>query len=410
MCNTEKLIKFLKTDEIKNQIVELQTILTENKALAPENGGDGEYQKALALEAWLKTQGFFNLKRYDAPDPRVSCGFRPNLIATIPGKKTDYAIWIIAHLDVVPVGEISLWNTDPWKVIEKNGRLYGRGVEDNQQGLCSAVFACLSYLKNGIQPERTVNLLFAADEEVGSSYGIIWLASNTDLFKKGDMVIIPDGGDKNGETIEIAEKNLLWLEVKIKGRQSHGSRPDLGNNACVAANDLSMRIYELRKTFSAEDHIFEPPYSTFEPTRRLLNVSGINIIPGEENCCFDCRIIPCYSVDEVIDEIKKICFAIEEKYGVQVSYSCPQFVQSPATLEDAPVVKKLSQAIMKAHGKKARTIGIGGGTVGADLRKRGIDCVVWSTLDETAHMPNEYCVIENLIADACTIVEFLAIE
>ena len=163
----------------KNEIVELQTLLTSIPAIAPEGGGDGENKKALALENWLKQKGFEKITRYEVSDERVSAKVRPSLLAEVPGQKDDFCIWVIAHIDVVPVGDIKLWNTNPWEVVEKDGKLYGRGVEDNQQGLCSAVFAALYYLENNIQPKHTIKLLFAADEENGSLFGTI------PLVKKG---------------------------------------------------------------------------------------------------------------------------------------------------------------------------------------------------------------------------------
>ena len=60
------------------------------------------------------------------------------------------------------------------------------------------------------------------------------------------------------------------------------------------------------------------------------------------------------------------------------------------------------------HGLNAKTIGIGGGTVGAELRREGYPCVVWSTMDECAHMPNEYCIIENIAKDALTLAELFS--
>ena len=160
--------------QIEN-IIKLETLLTSHPALAPESGGQGEAEKCRALEQWLTAQGITDLERFDAPDSRVSCGYRPNLVATIKGKSDKRTVWVIAHLDVVPVGELSLWSSDPWKVYEKGGKIFGRGVEDNQQGLCSGVFAALACIKNGIVPENTVKILFAADGEVGSVYGIQYL-------------------------------------------------------------------------------------------------------------------------------------------------------------------------------------------------------------------------------------------
>ena len=406
--NFEELRKYIRSSE--REMVELEKLLTSNPALAPENGGQGETKKADALEAWLRANGFTDIQRFEAPDSRVEGGKRPSLVVTVKGKNDDYAVWSMAHLDVVPVGEIKLWETNPWEVVEKDGKLFGRGVEDNQQGLVSSVFALLSLVKNGITPSHTVKLLFMADEEVGSKYGVCWLLRNTDIFNKNDIILIPDGGDSKGETIEVAEKNLLWLRVHVKGKQAHGSRPDQGNNACVAANDLSMRLYGLQKVFDKRDSLFEPDYSTFQPTMRCANVSGINIIPGEETFCMDCRILPCYTMDNVLAAVEKVISDVEEEYGVEICYEIPQSSESPATAVDAPVVQKLKNALKEVHGIDAKTIGIGGGTVGAELRREGYSCAVWSTLDECAHMPNEYCIIENMIKDAETLAYLFSVD
>lgn len=389
----------------KNEIVELQMLLTSIPAIAPEGGGDGEEKKAVALENWLRQKGFEKITRYEIPDERVSAKFRPSLLVEIPGQKDDFCIWVIAHIDVVPVGDIKLWNTNPWKVVEKDGKLFGRGVEDNQQGLCSAVFAALYYLENKIQPEHTIKLLFAADEENGSLFGTIPLVQKG-IFHKNDLVLIPDGGDSQGQTIEIAEKNLLWLEITVEGKQTHGSRPDSGANACLAASDLTVRLNSLEKYFDKTDDLFEPNYSTFQPTKRLANVDSINIIPGKDVFCMDCRILPCYTLEEVLQKTDEICREVEKNHGVKISYKTPQKSQSPATKKDALVAQKLAQCIKKVHGIEPEFIGIGGGTVGAELRREGIDAVVWSTLDDQAHQPNEYCKIENLCKDAETLIEF----
>jgi succinyl-diaminopimelate desuccinylase len=308
-------------------------------------------------------------------------------------------------MDVVPVGNLADWQSDPWTVVQKDGKLFGRGVEDNQQGLCSAFAAAWAFVANGIQPERTIKLLFAADEEVGSKYGMIWLLKkHPELFNKNDFFVIPDGGDSLGQTIEIAEKNVLWIQFTVSGKQCHGSRPDEGLNACLAANRLSVALYEgLHKKFDARDDLFEPATCTFEPTKRDANVAGVNIIPGSDVFCFDCRVLPRYKNEEVLEEIKKIV-AEEEKFsGVKVSFDLLQNAQSKATDKNAPVVKALASAIKEAQGLEAKTIGIGGGTVAAELRNLGYDCVVWSSLDETAHMPNEYCVISSMTRDAKTL-------
>ena len=247
------------------KMVELETLLSSIPAIAPESGGEGELKKCETLEKYLKALGFSNFMRFDAKDSRVPNGTRPNLVVTIPGKSDDFSIWVMAHLDVVPPGDLKLWKSDPWKVVEKDGKLIGRGVEDNQQGLVSGVFAAKALIDSKIAPEHTVKLLFMADEEFGSEFGIKFLLrEHRNLFRKEDLILIPDGGDPNGETIEVAEKNILWLRLRTVGEQSHGSMPDKGKNAHLAAADLALRLNGLESVFDGKDEMFSPPFSTFQ--------------------------------------------------------------------------------------------------------------------------------------------------
>ncbi len=399
MTQKDKAFKWL--DGSADGIVELETLLSSIPAIAPESGGQGEMKKAEALIGWLGSKGIREIERFDAPDSRVPGGKRPNVVATIPGVDGSGRVWIMSHLDVVPEGDRSMWKTDPFQVLYKDGRVYGRGVEDNQQGLVGSIFATLAVLAGGGAPARTVKLLFVADEEVGSAYGIQYLLKTQKLFRKDDLIVIPDGGNAQGTEIEVAEKNLCWLKVTTKGRQCHGSTPDEGANAFLAASDLALRVHELEKTvFTARDPLFQPDRTTLSPTKKEANVPNINTIPGDDVFCFDMRILPCYSIERVLEEVSKIMRAVEAEHGVAMTYEIAQRNESKATPSDAPVVKRLAKAIKEVYGADAKPIGIGGGTVGAYLRNDGYDCVVWARLDETAHQPNENAKIENIIGDA----------
>jgi succinyl-diaminopimelate desuccinylase len=397
---TQKQKAFAWLDGAVDGMVELESLLSSIPAIAPESGGKGEMEKAEALSAWLASKGIRDIARYDAPDSRVPGGKRPNLVATIPGAGPG-RVWIMSHLDVVPEGDRSMWKTDPFKVVRKDGRVYGRGVEDNQQGLVGSVFAALSILASGGAPERTVKLLFVADEEVGSAYGIQHILKTQKLFEPGDLIVIPDGGNAQGTEIEVAEKNLCWLKVTTKGKQCHGSTPDEGANAFLAACDLILRVHAMEKTlFSARDPLFQPDRSTISPTKKEANVPNINTIPGDDVFYFDMRILPRYPLADVLAEISKLMREVEAEHGVKMSYDFAQRNESRATPADAPVVGALSAAIEEVYGVKAKPIGIGGGTVGAYLRNAGFDCAVWARLDETAHQPNEYAKLENIVGDA----------
>jgi succinyl-diaminopimelate desuccinylase len=404
--NMDTLFQFI--DASEDLAIELERELTSRPAVSPESGGEGELDKCLFLERWLQEHGIENLQRYDAPDPRASGGVRPNLVATIAGSGTGGGrLWIMSHLDVVPPGEASLWDSDPWTLVVKEDasgekRVIGRGVEDNQQGLVSSVLAALAFVKNNIPPETTIKLLFVADEENGSGFGIDWLLANhSSLFHQDDMVLIPDGGDREGETIQIAEKNLVWLKLRVKGKQAHGSTPDKGINAHLAAADLALHLhYVLGETFAAQDPLFEPPYSTFEPTKKEANVPNVNTIPGEDVFYMDMRILPRYSNAEVSAEINRITHNVETEYGVTIETEYVQKHESKPTPPDSPAVKLLTKTIAEVYGLEARLIGIGGGTVAASLRNVGIDSVVWSRLGDCAHQPNEYTFVKDILGNA----------
>jgi len=400
----EKIFSFIENSV--EDMIGLETLLTSIPALAPESGGEGELEKAIALEKWLRANGVSDLVRMDAPDSRVASGIRPNLVATIPGKDDGRRLWIMAHLDVVPEGERSLWHSDPWKVQVRDGKVIGRGVEDNQQGLVSSVFAALAFVKQGIVPERTIKLLFVADEEVGSKFGIQYLIENYSLFRKEDLIIIPDGGNADGTEIEVAEKNICWLKVITKGKQTHAAMPDKGSNAFLAACDLALRIHALETSFfTARNPLFSPDRTTINPTKKEANVPNVNTIPGDDVFYVDMRILPEYSVAAALAELRKLADAVEQQYAVKISFEVVQSNESRATPADAPVVAELARAVKSVYGVNAKPIGIGGGTVGAYVRKAGFDCVVWARMNETAHQPDESAELANLVGDAKVFAE-----
>ncbi|MDR1144411.1 MAG: M20 family metallo-hydrolase [Spirochaetaceae bacterium] len=415
---------FAYIDRAGETAVELETELCRRPAVSPASGGSGEFDKAEYLEGWLKGRDF-SCERIDIKDERAKGGVRPNLIVSIggavsgenTGRGGESCLWIMSHLDVVPPGELSLWESDPWTVVRRDDgplgpRLIGRGVEDNQQGLVSSLIAALALRETGAAPASPVKLLFCADEECGSAYGIdAILKQRPGLFGKNDLVLIPDGGDSRGETIEIAEKNLLWIEFTTRGKQAHGSRPDLGANAHLAGAELAVRLHgELSSRFNARNSLFEPDYSTFQPTKKTANVPNINTIPGEDVFCMDMRILPQYPITSVLAEIGRIKGEVEAKHKVSISYAAPQRVESKATPADSPLVAMLSRAVKAVYGVDTRPVGIGGGTVGAFLRNEGIHCAVWSRMDDTAHQPNEYAVLANILGDAKVMASLMVEE
>jgi succinyl-diaminopimelate desuccinylase len=391
-----------KIDSYEAYAIEMQRGLTAIPALAPTSGGEGEYDKAKWLEGELKKLKFDSIEWYNAPQEKAKNGVRPNIVARYKGLSSAKTIWFMAHMDVVPPGEAKLWKSDPYKMEVQGRKLIGRGVEDNQQAIVSSILVVKAMMELDYRPEYDIALLFCADEETGSGYGADYVSEkHPEIFGKNDMFFVPDSGSEDGTAIEVAEKSIMWMKVITKGKQCHASRPSLGINAFKAASELVTKFQKLYKKFPKKDRLYEPPISTFEPTKKEANVPNVNTLPGEDVFYMDCRVMPCYQLSEVKDEMRRMADEVQQKYGVTISFEPQQEAQAaPPTDPKAPLVLALKKAIKEVLGVKGKAYGIGGGTVAAFFRRLNLPVVVYARLDETAHQPNEYCVIDHMMGDA----------
>lgn len=396
-------------DRHATEMVELQAAMTAIPALGPEHGGQGEWKKSDLIEQYLTARNFPPAQHFDTPDFRVPKGSRPNFLVTLPGVAERPRTWIMCHMDVVPPGEkledgtYAGWDSDPYTLRREGGLIFGRGVEDNQQAMAAAVFAARSLLESRLPPARTVQLLFVSAEETGSTYGLCHvLREHPDLFARDDVILVPDGGNEDGSMIEVAEKSVLWLGFHVTGKQSHGSMPHKGCNAFRSAARLVCALDSgLRERFDEPDELYDPPCSTFEPTMHEKNVPNVNTIPGEETFYFDCRILPQFSLDEVIDYVRAEIARVDSDAGTQTTLSVKNRLDAPPPAPaDSPAVAMLKSAVKEVYGMEGRPMGIGGSTVAALFRQQGYPAVVWSRIQGTAHQANECCRIANMVGDA----------
>lgn len=379
--------------------------LLKTKAVNPDGGGLGEYARALYVQRWLEKQGL-KVVRHDFPDARVPEGTRANITSVLKGSDMSRTLWFVAHLDTVPEGAKELWDTDPYDPVIKNGKIFGRGSQDNGQGIVSTLFAFNAVRMHDVKPRTNLGVAYVSDEESSSKYGVISLLDR-EVFSKSDMCIVPDFGTPDGSRIEVAEKGLLWVKITTKGKQVHSSTPEKGLNAHRVGLGLTLELdHFLHSKYSATDPLFGPPLSTFEPTKHEASVDNVNTVPGLDVEYIDCRVLPQYSLTEVLQDIESIKRRTEQETNAQIEVLPVQYEESCApTPPDCEVVLKLKNAIAKLRGTDAKPIGIGGGTVGQYFRRKGIHTAVWSTVDGVAHQPNEYCKIENIVKDAKVFVD-----
>jgi succinyl-diaminopimelate desuccinylase len=156
----------------------------------------------------------------------------------------------------------------------------------------------------------------------------------------------------------------------------------------------------LHEEYSHRDEQFDVPWSTFEPTKKEKNIDAVNIIPGEDTLYFDSRILPNYSLDEVLSKITLITEEFEKETGAKITVEVLQKQAAPETNDgNSEVAMLLKRAIRESRGLDARVGGIGGGTCAAFFRKAGFPAVVWSTIDDVAHQRDEYSKVDNMVND-----------
>jgi succinyl-diaminopimelate desuccinylase len=386
-------------EQYREEMINLQRELVSRVAVGPNQGGPGEGEKAAYLKNLLTSWGL-KVDNYPAPDDRVAGG-RPNLVAMLPGQRPEKA-WVLSHLDVVPPGDVTLWDSDPYALRVDGDRLIGRGTEDNHHGIVASLIAVKALLDAGITPSRTLGLALVSDEETGSLYGLDFLLkSQPQLFSPQDLIIVPDAGNQESTLVEVAEKSVLWLRLILLGKQSHASRPSLGKNTLRAAAHVIVALEALNLEFDAKDPLFSPPESSFEPTQKEANVGNINTIPGRDVFYLDCRVLPEYDLGQIKARVEALGREAAEKFGVSLNVEVVQELKSaPPTDPNSPVVQALVAAIKEVYGREAKPQGIGGGTVAAFFRQQGLPAAVWMTVSNMAHQPNEFTLISNLVGDA----------
>ncbi|GFN36813.1 M20 family metallopeptidase [Tepidimicrobium xylanilyticum] len=234
---------------------------------------------------------------------------RGSLILEIKGEDEE-KIGFIGHLDTVPVPDESNWVYPPFDGVTKDGYMYGRGTADMKGGVTAMILTALHFIENNITPPHTLKFVFTADEESG---GIgVQALRDKDLLKDLSKVFIPEPTD---EQIGICEKGALWLNIYVKGRASHGSRPDLGINAIEKLYEFVCR---LKGNMDLEKEHFLLGKSSFAIT---LISGGVktNIIPEEAKASVDIRTIPGIDHEEILKKAHEICKTMEEeKPGISI--------------------------------------------------------------------------------------------
>jgi len=218
-------------------------------------------------------------------------GTKANLVATIGPQNEKGGIVLAGHTDTVPVSGQS-WSTDPYTLVEENGRLYGRGTCDMKAfcGLSIATFIDTARNRKS-DLRKPLSLVLTYDEEVGCFGAKKLVAEESSLFLNPDLVLI---GEPTSLKPAIAHKGIRCFEIKTKGHSCHSSNPEKGVSAIQHSNSFVTTIFSLAeklKQSGIKDTRFEPSYSTVN-VGTINGGNAVNTVPDECIIIFETRTVP----------------------------------------------------------------------------------------------------------------------
>jgi acetylornithine deacetylase len=222
-------------------------------------------------------------------------GIHTSLFATIgplSGATADGGIGLSGHMDVVPVTG-QTWDTDPFVMVEKGTRLYGRGTCDMKGYLACMLAAVPDFKRRKLR--TPIHLIFSYDEEVGCTGVRPMIAELGRTLPKPRMVVV---GEPTSMLVVDAHKGPVRWRVELTGRPAHSSMAPLGVNTITYAgrilNELDRIEQELKS--AKPNKRFDPPYTTLQVTQ-IQAGTATNIVP--ESCWFgwEIRSLPGFDVE-----------------------------------------------------------------------------------------------------------------
>jgi len=214
-------------------------------------------------------------------------GDKANLFATI-GPMAEGGVILSGHTDVVPV-DGQPWDTDPFEVVERDGRLYGRGTADMKSFSAIALALIPEMLQRGLQ--RPLHLALSYDEEIGCLGAPAMIERMAAELPAMHAVIVGEPTEMN---IVTAKKGIGAYQTTIVGHEAHSSQTHRGASAVMAGARLIALLDEMMRENKARaepDCPFEPPYTTIT-CGVVHGGTAMNILARECMFQWDVRYIP----------------------------------------------------------------------------------------------------------------------
>ncbi|MBT2322736.1 acetylornithine deacetylase [Variovorax paradoxus] len=233
-------------------------------------------------------------------------GAKANLLATI-GPEAAGGIVLSGHTDVVPVDD-QVWDSDPFTLVERDGRFHGRGSAD-MKGFIAACLAAVPSWRSA-NPSRPIHLALSYDEEVGC-FGVPRLIADMRAHVPPPALAII--GEPTQMRIGLAHRGFYGHRATFRGRPAHSGDPALGISAIEPAALLIAQLASLGRTLPMQGN-----RTTFN-VGRISGGTAINIVPG---CCevlWEFRPPDEASAAVVRVEIEQLLAAVPPGVGVEMT-------------------------------------------------------------------------------------------
>jgi acetylornithine deacetylase len=291
------------------------------------------------------------------------------------------------HTDVVPVDGQN-WDSDPFALLQKSGRLYGRGTSDMKSFIAIVLALLPDYVA---RLEKPIHVALSYDEEVGC-LGVGRLIE--DLVRAN---VRPSGcvvGEPTLMSPVIAHKGKRSYRCGVRGLASHSAYAPGGVNAVEAAAEAVAYLKRMARRIrdgGPFDHGFDVPHTTVH-TGVIRGGTALNIVPHECSFDFEFRHLPGDDPEALLAELQSyIGGELEpEMHAVDTStgFDIKQLSEIPAldNAAETPIVGLIQELTGNADIGK-----VSYGTEASQFQRAGIPAVVCgpgSILQ--AHKPNEY--------------------
>ena len=318
---------------------------------------------------------------------------KANLFATI-GPRHRGGVALSGHTDVVPV-DGQAWTVDPFRLVEKEGRLYGRGTADMKGFLASVLAAVPIFVKRGLK--MPVHLAFSYDEEVGC-LGVRPMLEQ--LVRRAHKPVLCLIGEPTELKPVLGHKGKLAMRCCVKGAPCHSAYAPYGVNAIQYAARLINHLDEIGEELAQAEHRderFDPPYSTVQ-TGVIQGGRALNIVPAECEFDFEVRALPGFDATEVADRLQTYAQATllpkmrAVKADTGISLTPLSSYPGLATPPDSEAARLLA---LLSGSTEFGTVAFG--TEGGLFEQAGIPAVVCGpgSMDQ-GHKPDEYVTVEQL--------------